>query len=143
MKIKNESLENGKHNVTIEVDYVKSNNRYYQNVVNVYPVYSGDLKIEPYGSYETWNGMIIKHVLGNIPLETNLMFGLSSALVAMIGSTNSIDTLIIQHLVKQLEAGLQFHLGGIHILKKMDYSPHGIQLQMHCFQISMVILDLL
>jgi hypothetical protein len=39
--------------------------------------------------------MIIKHVLGNIPLETNLMFGLSSALVAMIGSTNSIDTLII------------------------------------------------
>lgn len=58
-------------------------------------VYNGNLKIEPHGNYEVWESMIDKHVLGNIPLETNLMVGLSSALVAMIGSANSIDTLII------------------------------------------------
>jgi len=57
--------------------------------------YNENLEIEPHGKYKLWKQMVKEYVIGNIPLELNLVIGLSSALVGMLSGVSPVDTLIV------------------------------------------------
>ncbi|SNY26910.1 protein of unknown function [Orenia metallireducens] len=57
--------------------------------------YRGKLDIEPKGSHEAWEDMIMTEVIGHTPLELALTIGFSSALVGMIGRKVDTRTLVV------------------------------------------------
>jgi hypothetical protein len=63
--------------------------------INTISSYCGKLKIEPKGSYSNWYSMVRNYIVGNIPLETMLVAGFSSAIVGMVGDKIGLDSLLI------------------------------------------------
>lgn len=63
--------------------------------ININSSYIGELDIEPMGSYENWRKVIDKSVIGNIPLETMVVVGLSSAIIGIVGNIIGLDSIFI------------------------------------------------
>lgn len=63
--------------------------------INVNSMYAGKLKIEPKGNFSNWYTMAYKYIINNIPLETMLVAGFSSAIIGMVGEIIGLDTLLI------------------------------------------------
>jgi len=66
--------------------------------------YAGQFKIEPQGSYEKWEKLVIDITPGVIPLQLALCIGFSANLIGFIGSELSLDTLIV-HLYNDSSKG--------------------------------------
>lgn len=66
--------------------------------------YVGDKSIEPKGTLEKWIGMVNKEVIGHIPLEAALVFGLSSVIVGFINEELAFGCLFI-HLAGDSTSG--------------------------------------
>ncbi|AVK49000.1 hypothetical protein AXY43_13755 [Clostridium sp. MF28] len=63
--------------------------------VNTPSSYSGKLDIEPKGNYGKWFTTINQHVVNNIPLETMLVIGFSSAIVGLLSLISNSDSLLV------------------------------------------------
>lgn len=63
--------------------------------VNTPSSYNGKLQIEPRGEYGRWFTTINKHVINNIPLETMLVVGFSSAIVGLLSLIANSDSLLV------------------------------------------------
>lgn len=63
--------------------------------VNTSSSYSGKLDIEPKGTYGKWFTTIIENVINNIPLETMLVIGFSSAIVGLLSMISNSDSLLV------------------------------------------------
>jgi len=63
--------------------------------ININSNYIGKLDIEPKGSYEKWIKCVNEYVIGNVPLETMLVVGLSSAIIGIVGNIIELDTMFI------------------------------------------------
>ena len=57
--------------------------------------YNGKLEIEPKGEYGKWFTTINKHVINNIPLESMLVVGFSSAIVGLLSLISNSDSLLV------------------------------------------------
>jgi len=66
--------------------------------------YKGRLAIAPKGSLEGWQAIIETYVLGSIPLESMLIFGLSAIVVGMIAKDTGIDSPIV-HIYSESSSG--------------------------------------
>lgn len=62
--------------------------------VNVPSSYNGKLDIKPKGSYGDWHKTVIDYVIKNIPLETMLVVGFSSAVVGLLSLISNYDSLL-------------------------------------------------
>lgn len=62
--------------------------------VNVESSYNGKLDIVPKGTYENWHTAIMEYVIRNIPLETALVIGFSSAVVGLLSLMSNYDSLL-------------------------------------------------
>lgn len=65
------------------------------NAIGVDSTYNGPYDIKPSGSYETYMKMVSDEILGNPVMETVLIAGLSSVLLAYLSVEYSLDSLII------------------------------------------------
>lgn len=63
--------------------------------VNTQSSYSGKLDIAPKGTYGKWFNTIIENVVNNIPLETMLVIGFSSAIVGLLSLISNSDSLLV------------------------------------------------
>ncbi|WP_297426078.1 DUF927 domain-containing protein [Clostridium sp.] len=63
--------------------------------VNTPSSYNGKLDIAPKGEYGKWFTTINQHVINNIPLETMLVVGFSSAIVGLLSSIANSDSLLV------------------------------------------------
>ncbi len=62
--------------------------------INVASSYNGNLDISPKGSNGIWHSTITDYVIGNIPLETMLVIGFSSAIVGLLSLNSNQDSLL-------------------------------------------------
>lgn len=65
------------------------------NCINVPSSYNGELDIIPKGTKEKWYEAIRNHVIDNIPLETMLVVGFSSAIVGVLGKYTNFESLLV------------------------------------------------
>lgn len=72
--------------------------------INFKSTYKGSLSIEPKGSYDEWKAMVKVEVLGNVPMEIALIFGLSSVLSGYLAQENNSESLLI-HLFGESSSG--------------------------------------
>lgn len=63
--------------------------------IGVKSKYAGNLDIMPRGSLEGWKKIIEKCVMGYIPSEVGLLFGLSAVVVGFLGLYHPVDSLVI------------------------------------------------
>ncbi|KEO83564.1 DUF927 domain-containing protein [Tumebacillus flagellatus] len=58
-------------------------------------LYQGPLNIKPLGKYKLWKALVKKEVLGNIPLELALLFGLSAPVASLIARHTGLEVLFV------------------------------------------------
>ncbi|MEK4712058.1 DUF927 domain-containing protein [Sporosarcina sp. FSL K6-5500] len=57
--------------------------------------YKGQFNIQPKGTFEAWQTIVEKHILGHTSLEFALVFGFSATLNAYFSEFTSMDTLVV------------------------------------------------
>lgn len=63
--------------------------------IGIESTYTGNLKIEPEGTFTGWRATVLEHAMGHPPLELALSLGLSAAVLPLVAEETGLEALLV------------------------------------------------